>query len=175
MSLNLKNFNRSPARVFLAALPVWEVLTSVERGLTHGIVIAAGLILTASFFTLFLLCFPPRLIRLSYFLWLAVMAQICSHLGGVHPLWIMSAALLMPEDIFRKELRWFGFKRALFRSVFFIVLLIYLGAARQIFSERFWVWSFYLPVGSFLLLAFASFMWQNQPGHAERYKEQVAP
>lgn len=174
MSLNLKTFNRSPARVFLATLPVLEVLTSLERALSHSVIIAAGLVLTAAFFALFLNFFPPRLTRVSYFIWLAVLSQIIFYLGSIHPLWIMSLALLMPEEIFKKELRWSGFKRALFRSVFFMVLMIYLGAARQMFCEQFWVWSFYLPAGSFLLLAFASFMWQNQPGHAERYKEEGA-
>lgn len=171
MNLNFKTFNRSPARVFLAVMPVLEFTSGTQSALSYAVVISAGLALTSVFFTLFHFCFPPRILKTAYLMWLAVLAQVYFHLGGIHPFWIISMALLMPDEIFKSGAVWHGFKRGLFRGLFFICLMIYIGAAREVFAGRFWVWSFYLPAGCFLLLAFASFMWQNQPGHAERYRE----
>jgi len=175
MSLKFKRFDRSPARIFLAVLPIIAMVHNTEKAVMLAVYIAVSLAASSAFFALFGRCFPKCVLRTAYFLWLAVLAQASYNWIHLNPLWIMSLALLIPEDIFSEQMRWVGFKSGLFRAVFFICLLIYIGAAREIFCERLLVWSFYLPVGNFLLLGFAAFMWQNQPGYTERYQEETAP
>ena len=171
--MNLSHDNTA-ARVLLAAVPVLAVTADLAHAVYFGIFFALFFWLTAAFFCLMAAGFPQRLRRSAYVLWLAMLAQAGFVYFDMPPLWILSVLFLMPlESMEQKDGLTAIFKRSFLQSLFFIVLLLFLGVFHQILGERFLVWSFHLPAGSLLLLSLAAVLWQNQPGGSFKIPERT--
>lgn len=162
--MRLKESESRVSRVFLAVIPLLLFVSDTQSALFYGGLVLSVFGTTFLFFLFFSPLFPERLLKASYLLWTAVAAQAIFSLSEGHPMALLSLFFLMPPEAFRKGQRARALKRALFRGVFFAILIYYAGAFREILAGRLLVWTFHLPVGSFFLLALAALIWQNQPG-----------
>lgn len=173
MILFPKEYRRSAARVFLATLPILYDVQSLSEAFNYSLWVASGLWVTNCFFVFCGSFFPRKLYRFSYYLWLALLAQLVYCFMQKDLFWIVSVVLLQPLEIARESLRWRGLQKSLYRGVFFICLMITLSAMREILIGRFYVWLFAMPAGVFLLLAIMAFVWQNQPGFSEDHPSKL--
>lgn len=155
-------------RVFFAVIPVLFMTVHWRESLILGAVTVLAFWATAFFFLFFSPWFPRKMTKIAMILWSAALAQGVAYFLHLTPLWVISMLLLLPDEIFKNPKRTVTGLRLLARGIFFAALILYLGLMNRILAERFLVWTFRLPVGAFILLAVASFLWQNQPGGSSR-------
>lgn len=151
-------------RVFLACLPVLVFGQSLMPAIEASAITVVFLLATVFFFVLFRVAFPPASIQTACLLWMAVGIHCLHFFCGIHGLWVLPVLILMPAEAFEKGRAKEALRRALLGGLGFFVVMCALAALTEVFTERLLFWSFKLPAGAFLLLALASFLWQNQPG-----------
>lgn len=159
------NFSdESAVRLFTACLPVLFFCSELGESARISAAVALNLIAAAVFFLSLGRFFPGFLRGTALVLWLAVSAHWMALYGIAHPSAAVSLYLLIPAGFLGDEGRLKVLRQALVRAFLFPVLLMTLGALREILGERLLLWTFRLPAGCFLLLAAAAFLWKNQPG-----------
>jgi hypothetical protein len=169
------------SKIILAVLPVLVSMGTLQNALVIGSLVSLCLWGTVIFFMGTRKWFPLKLWPLGILLWMAAVAQIGYYLFHLAPLWVVSLFLLLPEEWvssgwrFRKR-RMPGssgsrgrFAMGIFWcGVGFLLLTAYLGISQEILGKSYQIWSFRGPVGTFLLLALAAAVWQNQPGQEKK-------
>ncbi len=168
----MKSSERAFLNIVLAALPLLDKADSFSAALKISGVVVSIFWLTIFFFKVSRPLFPKKGLGISIVLWIAAWteAALTYTAGeGLSPFCALSLLLLL-SFYFIKELKlsapdsWIASPgSAVPRGIGFAAILIYLGVSREIFRNAGTLF-FDQPAGVLFLIAFAAWLWQNQPG-----------
>jgi len=187
MRLQTISMDRKFVQLLVAVFPLLGHTLYVGEAFLLGSVITLLMWGTVIMFQLLSAWFPEKLRPFAFFLWILALTQTFYYILGITPLWGISLYLLTPRECLeieiqkkkrrKKRVLW-RFNAVLFRQAFwtgfgFWLMMVYLGSMHELLGDRLLIWGFHHPAGSLLLLAFASFVWQNQP-RRDKIEELVA-
>ncbi len=133
-----------PENVFSRTLLGYLPVMAMNYDFFHSIVAAGWIVfflwITVFFFGFFRFCFPPKTLKISFFIWLFVWAQAAWTITKLSPVWIISVFLVVPESfwlekiktekqtVFSKKIPGFILERFVSGIVFFVLVFIAQGA-----------------------------------------------
>jgi len=167
----MKNSEQTFLGIVLAALPLLHEADSFNTALKISGLVAAAFWMTVIFFRITRPLFPQKLLGISMILWIAAWTEsILTYRSGkgLPPFCSLSLLVLLSpyfvSDLKPKALdSRVEHPNFIQRTLGFLILLTYVGASREIFKKA-GVHFFDQPAGALFLIAFAGWLWENQPG-----------